>query len=335
MSSRWSGTIRGLGIPRPNGTMSRTHAPPGDVTTVSQDFASERLPRPIAALASRRAEMLAWFVLLAMGVVFGVSLGSTAVPIDANLYWHTDLNDLYGVVWGENEGAFYVYPPVLAQVMVLVRPIGWAAFIAIWTVLLFGATAYAGRTWGLILVLIGVAVFPFVGFDHPLKHPLVYPLIGNIQPLLVACVVAGFRYPALWSIVLLTKIGPGVGILWFAFRREWRSLAIAIGSTVALGAVSFVLAPELWLEFVGFALRNAGTTSPTDVVPIPFSIRIVAVIALLWWGARTDRRWTVPVAAGLAAIALYHWTFVEFWMAAPVLWIMDRRSASAEPVRST
>src|SRR5439155_11829052 len=170
----------------------------------------------------------------------------------------------------------------LAQLMAAVRPTGWPIFIAVWTVILFAATAYAGRIWGLALVAIWLALFPFVGFDQPLGHPLLYPLIGNVQPLLVAFVVAGFRYPALWSAIILTKIGPGIGVLWFAFRREWQSFGLALGSTVAIAAASYVLAPELWRQFVEFAGRNAASPSPIGVVPISFPVRAAMSAALLF-----------------------------------------------------
>lgn len=299
-------------------------------TPRADDPVAETARRRLTLRTVRWLEVLPWIVLLAIGAFLGVASASAGiVPVDAQLYWNLDLNQLYGEVWGEDAGAFYVYPPVLAQVMVVVRPIGWTLFVAVWTVVLFAATAYAGRMWALLLVLVGLAVFPFVGFDHPVQHPLLYPLIGNIQPLLVAFVVASFRFPALWSVVLLTKIGPGVGILWFAFRREWRSFAIAVGSTAGILAVSWLIAPDLWLEFIAFAARNAGTVSPTEAIAIPFAVRLGMSVALVWWGARTDRRWVVPIAAGWAAIALYHWSFVEFWMAAPVLWAIDRRRAES------
>ena len=63
-------------------------------------------------------------------------------------------------------------------------------------------------------------------------------------------IVLGMRWPAAWAFILLTKISPGVGLLWFAVRREWRNLAIALGVTSAIAAVSFVLAPNLWSDFL-------------------------------------------------------------------------------------
>ena len=47
--------------------------------------------------------------------------------------------------------------------------------------------------------------------------------VGNIHLLLGAVIVAGFRWPWLWALPLLTKVTPGVGLLWFALRREWRT----------------------------------------------------------------------------------------------------------------
>ena len=41
-------------------------------------------------------------------------------------------------------------------------------------------------------------------------------------------------------------------------------------------------------------------------VPIPLWIRLPAAIALVVWGARTNRRWTVPVASMLALPAVWY-----------------------------
>jgi hypothetical protein len=41
-------------------------------------------------------------------------------------------------------------------------------------------------------------------------------------------------------------------------------------------------------------------------VPIPFLVRLPFAVVLVVWGARTDRRWTVPVAGMLALPALWY-----------------------------
>ncbi len=116
----------------------------------------------------------------------------------------------------------------------------------------------------------------------------------------------GFRWPAAWSFVLLTKITPGVGLLWFAVRREWRSLAIAIGATAAVVAVSAVVAPDAWGRWIEVLQANAGKNGTWAAVPIPFAVRFPFALVLVVWGARTNRRWTVPVSSMLALPALWY-----------------------------
>ena len=67
---------------------------------------------------------------------------------------------------------------------------------------------------------------------------------GNISLLLTVAIVAGFRYPWTWAFVILTKITPGIGLLWFVVRREWRQLGIALGATAAIVAVGVVSVPR-------------------------------------------------------------------------------------------
>lgn len=101
---------------------------------------------------------------------------------------------------------------------------------------------------------------------------------------------------------------PGIGLLWFAVRGEWRSLAIALGATAAIMLGSFVLLPDQWRDWVDVVLQNAaaGRSGTWASVPIPLWIRLPFAVALVVWGARTDRRWTVPVAAMLALPALWY-----------------------------
>ena len=112
----------------------------------------------------------------------------------------------------------------------LFAPLGvlpWEVAVALWLGLQLAALWYIGREWALALI-----VFPPVWLD------LVY---GNINILIAAAVVAGYRYPAAWAFPLLTKVTPGVGALWFLGRREWRSLAIAVGVTALIAAASVLI----------------------------------------------------------------------------------------------
>lgn len=262
----------------------------------------------------RLADRLGLAACLAVGLVFGSAFAfSTNLPVDADMYFRVGHQaTYYGAVWGPD--ARYVYPPVLAQLVGLV-PV-WQPFVASWIALMFVGLWAATREWALPVLLVSGASAAVWGLDSPLANPVMMCLIGNIQAWLAAAIVIGFRYPGAWALPILTKIGPGVGLAWFAFRREWRPLAVALGSTAAVALVSFVLAPAEWWAFLGFARANAGTPSPEPVVAIAFPVRVAMSLGLLYWGARTDRPWVVPIAAGWAAIALYQWSWVTMAVAA-------------------
>src|SRR4029453_16027075 len=121
----------------------------------------------------------------------------------------------------------YLYSPAFAQ---LLAPLTWLplnVFTAIWTGINCAALWYLLRRWSLPSLLFLPIPFEIIS--------------GNVHLLYAVAIVAGFRYPVTWALMLLTKVTPGVGLLWFLVRREWRALAIAIGLTAAIVAVSFVL----------------------------------------------------------------------------------------------
>ncbi len=85
-------------------------------------------------------------------------------------------------------------------------------------------------------------------------------------------------------------------------RREWRNLAIALGLTGAIVVASFAYAPGLWFEWPAYM----ATITPSDGVPL--WVRVVVAAALVAWGARTDRPWTVVLAVTIATPRLYFMT---------------------------
>ena len=129
---------------------------------------------------------------------------------------------------------------------------------------------------------------------------------GNVTLLIGLAIVAGFRWPGLWSFVLLTKVTPGIGLLWFAVRREWGSLWIALAATVAIVLVSTVAAPAAWREWFAVLAQNVGSPVTSGSLPIPPLVRFPIAIALIVWGARTDRRWVLPVAALLSLPVIWY-----------------------------
>jgi hypothetical protein len=204
---------------------------------------------------------------------------------DATSLWDVHLSNLYGQAMVDllGVGAFR-YSPVIALLAAPLHSLPWSVYL--WGLIVAQAAAIvamAGRRAWLIFI------FP----------PVLYELAaGNIHIFMAAAVVLGFRWPVVWSFLLLTKVTPGVGVLWFAFRREWRSLAIALGATVALAVASALIAPDLWGQWFRALLVMNGLPNPTPWPPV--LVRLPFVVGLIWWAARTDRRWLLPVAAFLA-----------------------------------
>ena len=208
--------------------------------------------------------------------------------VDAYAYWSTRAGDLYAAADTGRIGS-YLYSPAFAQLLTPVVWLPWQAFVALWTALLLAVyRGLVGGRWALPLLLLLPIPFEIVS--------------GNVHLLYAAVIVAGFRYPALWALPLLTKVTPGVGLFWFAVRREWRALAIAIGLTAAIVAVSWVLAPADWTGWLEVLRRDANaaivTTGP--YLPVPLLVRLPLAAGLVAWGGLTDRRWTVPVGVTLA-----------------------------------
>lgn len=143
----------------------------------------------------------------------------------------------------------------------------------------------------------------------------------------------GFRYPWTWSFVLLTKVTPGIGLVWFAVRREWRALAIAVGATALVAGVSFVLAPWMWREWIELLVAEAGKPMAPKAIPIPLWMRLPVALLVVAWGARTDRPWTVAVAAWLAIPAMWWYSSVMLLAMLPIRrW--QRRTAEEAPLAS-
>ena len=217
--------------------------------------------------------------------LYWISLVSTGVPADARAYWQAaNTASPYGLVPGQT-GA-YVYSPVF---LYLVRPLtafGAAPFYALWRLIELAATAaMAGPLLPLVMLVNGV--------PNELNA-------ANIQVLLALVIVVGFRYPAAWSFVLLTKVTPGIGLLWFAVRREWRSLGVALAATALVSAPFFVLAPGLWIGWFGVLAESARGPSPHGLIDVPLLVRLPVAAVIIAWGARGDHRWTVPIASMLA-----------------------------------
>jgi hypothetical protein len=226
----------------------------------------------------------------AMVAALHFDMGGMGAGQDAYAYWHAVRGTMYGADPG-NYGA-YLYSPAFAQILSPILSLDWPVFMAIWTAVLIG----------ILLVLAGPLIFV-------LMLPIAFFEIwgGNIHLLLALAIVIGFRHPAAWSFVLLTKVTPGVGLLWFAVRKEWRHLAVALGATVAVLAVSWLIDPQAWRSWLHLLTRQVGAEGYANgSIPIPLGLRLPLAAVIVVFAAATDRKWLVPVGA-LVAMPVLWW----------------------------
>lgn len=253
-----------------------------------------------------------WFVarwtLTGLGALVWVGVLVNMIPEawDAHAYFL----GAYGGTWGQYDA--YVYSPAFSQLVEPLRWLGWDGFRMAWRAIETGTlVAVTGPLSGL-----WAFVFPV---SLEIKA-------GNIHLLLAGAIAIGFRYPAAWSFVLLTKVTPGIGLLWFAVRREWRELGIALGVTVAIATASFIIDPGAWGAWMT-ALTVASTTpDPFHLVAdVPLLIRLPLAGLLVVAGASSNRRWVMPIAVVLSLPAMWT-TSLSVLVAVPVLWWNGRRT---------
>jgi hypothetical protein len=261
------------------------------------------------------------------GLIIGGWLGTAfmflvVVPItlslgyDAYSYWSIDPADLYGRAMSNNFmlGAFRYAPPIAF----LFAPLGllpWWLFLWSWLALMLAVLAWLGGRWTLVLLAL-----PPVALE--LNH-------GNVHLLMAAAVALGFRHPWAWSFAILSKASVGVGLLWFVVRGEWRPLAVAVAVTAGVSIATAVVAPHYWAEFVASILSNLDQPQHFSVPP-PLPVRLPLAALLVVWGARTDRPWTVPVAAAMALPILWVHGLTVALAAVPFLRHGDRAAQGDE-----
>ncbi len=239
-----------------------------------------------AARAVRDGAVVAGLIFLAFLFVV-IAPATRTFGFDAFAYWAVDIAEPYKAGVG-GLGAFNYSPPIAR----LFDPFGaleWPTFLWIWSALLIGNLVWLGGRSVRVLWLLAL---PPVALE--LYH-------GNVHLWIASAIVLGFRYPWTWAFVILTKVTPGIGLVWFAVRREWRSLGIALGATAAIVAVSVLIDGRLWSDWIAFLTSTPeGGSVAQFQLGAPLWLRLPVALAVVVWGALTDRRWTVPLAAALA-----------------------------------
>jgi hypothetical protein len=209
---------------------------------------------------------------------------------DAYAYWVVPAEDPYRDAIVGAPGA-YLYSPAFLELIAPLRVLPWPAFVAAWAAILLGAAAYLGGPR--LLALAVVLSAPEIGG-------------GNITLLLGVAIVLGFRWPWTWAFVLLSKLTPGVGLLWFAVRRQWGELIVAGIATAVVVGFSYAIAPGPWLDWIGVLGRNAGATGTSAAIQVPLAVRLPVAVAVIVWAARGNRRWALPIGCLLAMPVVWY-----------------------------
>ena len=266
-----------------------------------------RLPAPVEARVRDRLGLdlfvVCAFVLVALRL--SNSYPWTPWQLDMHTYWATGAGVSYAASNPYQIGA-YLYAPAFAQAISPLTMLPWPWFAALWT-----AASVAAYIW-----LVGRWAFPLL-FTGAVALEL---YLGQIDIFIAAAIVIGFRYPAVWAFPLLTKVAPGIGLLWFLFRREWRNLSIAIVATVAVAGLSAFLVPSLWHDWWELLRRSIMDRQVVEgaYIGIPVWLRLPFAVAIIFWGARTDRHWTVPIGVLLAMPILWINVFALLLAAVPL-----------------
>ncbi|MET1233046.1 MAG: glycosyltransferase family 87 protein [Candidatus Limnocylindrales bacterium] len=238
--------------------------------------------------AASRLAIPTYLIVLGVFVAFRIlQIGPWDSPgFDLHAYWSTRDGLDYSATRPGAPGA-YLYSPAFAHAIAVVTTLPWPLFAGLWTAFVGCLLIWLAGRWAIVLLLLPPVVMSVV--------------IGQVDLLIAAAIVLGFRWPAAWALPILTKVTPGVGLLWFAVRREWRSLGIALGATALIVAASSAVDLEAWLGWLGMLSRGQFPRAEDGFyLDVPLGFRFAIATLVVVWGARTDRRWTVPLAACLA-----------------------------------
>ena len=252
--------------------------------------------------------------LIVAGLIFNLTLLLFWAPrlylwIDAEAWHRIDLTDLYRGMGHPDFPGLFRYSPVIAWLFVPASWLSWPALIAV----------YLAMSGLALVALTRAQAWLFVVAFPPVLLEL---LNGNIHLFMALAVWVGLRWPAAWAFILLTKVTPGVGLLWFAGRRDWRGLVIALGTTAAIVVVGVLIAPGQWVDWVRSLVFGSAEPAAPGVPPLWLRLPVAAAIAFA--AGRTGRAWLVPVSVFLGLPQLWIQGLAILTASFPLYWERDR-----------
>jgi hypothetical protein len=208
---------------------------------------------------------------------------------DSRAYWAAPIDDPYqpGSVGLESA---YLYSPAFLVVMSPLRALPWPLFVGAWTAILLLVLAWlSGRL--LFLPMIVLTLPELWG--------------GNVTILIAAALVLGLRHPAAWTFPLLTKVTPGLGVLWHAARREWLAVGVAAAATALIIAFTALVTPGQWGDWFRLLSSSVGSSTVEGSLPVPLMFRLPVAAVVIAWAARRGQAWLLPVGVLLAMPVLW------------------------------
>jgi hypothetical protein len=235
-----------------------------------------------------------------------VQTALSPVPDATYAYWTFRIGpDLY------DQPAFTVasheYPPIFAQVISPFTALPWEAFQVLWLT----------SQIALLLLLVGPRWLGVVLLLSPVQTVLGS---GNLTFFYIVVALLGVRHPAVWAIPILTKITPGVGLLWFVVRGEWRHFALALGVTTALVLLSVATIPDAWLAWLHWLGANAGAQGVGNAMAVPLWARLAVTAVFVAWGAYRNQPWVLVVPLWIGQPTTW-WSEIPILAAPLIPWL--------------
>lgn len=250
-----------------------------------------RLDRLAASIDLERWRSPIRVGLSVIGVLTLVVFFSVPGPgFDFYAYWAVDPAAPYRIADGF--GAFHYAPPVIWLALPF-KLLPYHVGYVVWTALMAGLLVWMTRSWALAW-----CAFPPVASE--LYH-------GNIDLLLATALVVGFRAPAAWVLLPITKITTGINLLWPLLRRDWRAIAtVALVGIAVVGSSLLIQGIDLWRAWIEHLIVRMGRPEAGGaLIDISVWLRLPVALGVMVLAVVTKRRWLVPISVVLAMPLLW------------------------------
>lgn len=238
---------------------------------------------------------------------------------DAHAYWSAGKE---GPTYDKAPGAAdaFLYSPAFLLAISPLSILPWPAFFAIWVCI---ETAVLGwlikplpKRWSVPVFMCCIPELT----------------VGNINILIAGAAVLALKMPAVWVFAVFTKVAPGVGMLWFAFRGDWRRFLHSVVSTIVV--VIILLTFDYSTNFSGWITFLLQNDEGTQDGQFGFALRFVLAVILVAVGARIQKAWLIAPAMLFASPILFNFPALALLSCIPRLHEISKEEAAASGPKS-